>query len=472
MATKKDLVEAYAFSRRRLVTAFVSGAPGGREVEPARPGRMIVGGVALAVLLLAGAAVAGALTQREPVNWKEPGLVTDDHGALYVILADGTLPGPTLRPVINVTSAQLILGSEVETTSVPDDVLAEQREGPAIGILDAPTTVPTADELINSGWVSCTASGQGMMTDVSDAPSVTTVPEQGFLVRGIPSGRTHLIVEADAPGLPRRAYRHRFDPGNDRLLPALELSLNDLISVPDEWVDLFPVGGALDADGLGIPDLGRPAGLDGASDVLVGDVFVQGRQSYVITTAGMQELSPFAAAVLSVTSLGPRLPRVLTDADVAFDFAPGLPYEPARWPEALPAGSPAASDQVCGVLVTEEDEEPAVLLASVPDGGGMADAVDEGDREVAVLSGRGALVWTADWSTSRGGTPQLVDDRGQIYAIAGSVERERLGYADVPVVVVPDTWGELFRAGPELSVLAALCPPADRDETPTEESCG
>ena len=50
MATKKDLVEAYSFSRRRLVTAFVSGAPGGREVEPARPGRTIVGGLALAVL--------------------------------------------------------------------------------------------------------------------------------------------------------------------------------------------------------------------------------------------------------------------------------------------------------------------------------------------------------------------------------------------------------------------------------------
>ena len=32
MATKKDLVEAYSFSRRRLVTAFLSGAPGGREV--------------------------------------------------------------------------------------------------------------------------------------------------------------------------------------------------------------------------------------------------------------------------------------------------------------------------------------------------------------------------------------------------------------------------------------------------------
>ena len=69
MATKKDLVEAHAFSRRRLVTAFVSGAPGGREVEPVRPGRVLIGGVALSVLLLAGAAIAGFLLGRPPAEW-------------------------------------------------------------------------------------------------------------------------------------------------------------------------------------------------------------------------------------------------------------------------------------------------------------------------------------------------------------------------------------------------------------------
>ena len=77
MATKKDLVEAYAFTRRRLVTAFVSGAPGGREVEPTRPGRTIVGGVALAVLLMAGAAIAGVFDKRAEVDWDQPGLVAE-----------------------------------------------------------------------------------------------------------------------------------------------------------------------------------------------------------------------------------------------------------------------------------------------------------------------------------------------------------------------------------------------------------
>jgi Type VII secretion system ESX-1, transport TM domain B len=66
MTTKRDLAEAYAFDRRRLVTALVSGASGGREEEPRRPARTLVGGVALALLLLAGAPVADKVLHRQP----------------------------------------------------------------------------------------------------------------------------------------------------------------------------------------------------------------------------------------------------------------------------------------------------------------------------------------------------------------------------------------------------------------------
>ena len=36
MASNKDILDAQRFNRRRLVTAFVAGAPGGRELEPRR----------------------------------------------------------------------------------------------------------------------------------------------------------------------------------------------------------------------------------------------------------------------------------------------------------------------------------------------------------------------------------------------------------------------------------------------------
>jgi hypothetical protein len=73
VGTQRDLVEAHSFSRRRLLTAFVSGAPVGRAVEPARPGRTLVGGLALAVLLTAGAAVCDVLAQQPPAEGDHPG---------------------------------------------------------------------------------------------------------------------------------------------------------------------------------------------------------------------------------------------------------------------------------------------------------------------------------------------------------------------------------------------------------------
>src|SRR5687768_16337025 len=113
MATKKDLVEAYSFSRRRLDTAFISGAPGGREVEPSRPGRTIVGGLALAVLLIAGAAVTGVFTPRVDGDWKEEGLVTSKEKATdYLIIDTPEGEEPVLRPLINTTSAQLLFGAD------------------------------------------------------------------------------------------------------------------------------------------------------------------------------------------------------------------------------------------------------------------------------------------------------------------------------------------------------------------------
>jgi hypothetical protein len=85
MVTKQDLVEAYSFSRRRLVTAFVSGAAGAYGDESARPGRIIVGGLALAGLLLAGAAIVRTLSPSVPESCShDPGVIgSREIGANY-----------------------------------------------------------------------------------------------------------------------------------------------------------------------------------------------------------------------------------------------------------------------------------------------------------------------------------------------------------------------------------------------------
>lgn len=473
MATKKDLVEAYSFSRRRLVTAFVSGAPGGREVEPARPGRMIVGGIALAVLLIAGAAVAGALTKRPPPDWNNPGLVTDDHGALYVILDSEQSAGEsTLRPVINVTSARLILGSDVKTKSVPDKVLATRKKGPSIGILDAPATVPAANHLINSGWVACTADGAGLRAEVRRRPSVERAAGTGFVVKAEKSGVRWLIAEAEVATHPTRAYRYQLPPRNDGLDTDLGVTTSDQITVPDTWLSLFPEGGALSAAGLGITGWGTT--VPGYGGGRVGDYTERNNQSFVLTQQGFVELSDFALAVVRNTKTGtfsPR-PRPAAATDPPFKTAERT-YDAASWPEEPVDGSAAATDTVCGVLETEKGAEPAVRLATVPSDS-PSDAVAKGERRVAVEAGYGALVRSADFGTSEGGTVTLIDDGGRSYSLAGQGEVDNLGYKSVPPVVVPGAWVQLFTPGPDLSILDALCPPrtpAQDARTPSGPSC-
>ena len=475
MATKKDLVEAYSFSRRRLVTAFVSGAPGGREVEPARPGRSIVGGVALAVLLMAGAAIAGVFDPKTSIDWNEPQfIIAKDKGSIYVIIEPR--PGdtePTLRPVTNVTSAQLILGDGAEPVYVPLDKINGRKPGPTIGILDAPATVPEASNLIQSDWTSCTGTGLGIKTEVSEEPEVTLTPDAGFVVRR----KDELFLIAEEPATttrPARAYRYPL-PANDELNQDLQVALNDdAIEVPEQWLLLFDAGGSLDRNGLGLDGAGERPTFPGSeqlpSSTRIGDYYTDvNERPAVITADGVATFSDFAFRVLINTSLGGRRPTERPGAaDVELPSAPP-PYVDAgaHWPEDTLS---AADGQVCARLQAGRDAQPGVLLAQAPTGDASAEQVtDPGAKEAAVDSGHGAYVMSGGWGESADSAePFLVDERGRGYPLVGPDTAERLGYEDDDWVLVPDTWVDLFGEGVELSEDAALCPPTTEEG---EESC-
>jgi hypothetical protein len=63
MTTSRDLVEAASWTRRRLVTALVAGAPGGREARPERPGRQVAASAVLAAVVGAGAVLLERLVR-------------------------------------------------------------------------------------------------------------------------------------------------------------------------------------------------------------------------------------------------------------------------------------------------------------------------------------------------------------------------------------------------------------------------
>ncbi len=469
MATKKDLTEAYAFSRRRLVTAFVSGAPGGREVEPARPGRTIVGGLALAVLLIAGAAVAGVFSPRVDEAWADhPGLIiSKESGAAYVITEPEEGEEPVLRPVINITSARLILGADATPTIIPDEYINREQRGDDIGILGAPANVPDPERLIPDGWTACTTAETGLRLNLTEDPPVDQVDGGGLLVEvaddrrgGSRDGTVYVIAEGreEGPEGPR-AYSYRLppSPGRDNLLGLL--GLPEAVSatpVPEEWLALFPEGGDLTRDSFGLAGVGQPAtyarGEDGLEVAEIGDVVSTPQEKLLRTQAGPALLDEFAYAVytnsgdytLHELGVAPELRRT------------PAPYTDAHWPD---EGLTGVLGELCVQLVAEPGSRPVARIVEDPQDEASSEGVAPGRRDVTVDEGAGAYVLSGGWEQTTGGEPQLIDPKGLRYPLVGPGTAGQLGYADYPVATVPDSWIELVPFRVALSKEAALCPP-------------
>lgn len=467
MATKKDLVEAYSFSRRRLVTAFVSGAPGGREVEPTRPGRTLVGGAALAVLLLAGAAIAGVFTSSTDIDWTEPGLVqSKENGASYVILEPDEDGVPQVRPVINVTSARLILGEDAVPEVVEQAEIDTNPIGPDIGILGAPVTVPGTGDLIDSGWTACTDAGQGLHLDVSTDLRVTPAPDAGLLVRT--QGALYVVAQSAEGDAASRAHTYALPrdlPGLDNMLRELGLPIQgEAKAVPGDWLALFPRGGPLDVTSLGLTGFDRPAPQAGEgglpAQAQVGDYYEIDGQLFVLTEDGPAAFDAFARAVF----LDAALPGVARD--LALTTPPDVraakpPYEAAEWPVTTLRAVPG---EQCAQLLPEAGSVPGVVLAEAPTEEASAAEVAQGEREVSVDNGAGAFVLSGGWDSAEVGEPFVIDAKGFSYPLLGADAVDNLGFGGYPAPVVPDSWLELFVEGETLSVDAALCPPVRPEE--------
>jgi type VII secretion protein EccB len=445
----------------------VSGAPGGREVEPARPGRTIVGGVALAVLLAAGAAIAGVFAPRTPEDWNQPGLIiSKETGAAYVILESNP---DELRPVINTTSAKLILEDNSEPTLISQDTIDDQRIGDDIGIFGAPASVPTPSLLIGTGWTACTAERHGIKVRVAESPDVTAADGQGVTV--VNDGQYYVVAQSDptgpgAGGTYLYPVPEQVAPGvdqTDNLLAHVQMAATgNAVRVPREWLNLFPVAAPLDWKAFDLDGYGDPPDepLPGdAARADVGDVLETGDGSYLLVARdGPVQLSAFAAQVyLNIVQPNDKVARPIQVATApSVGFGDDTFLRDTRWPTELP--EPLATDP-CAQLTAAQGQAPVAQLVGPGDSSAVG-ALPESERDPVVDPGRGAYVFSGGWTgEAAGATPYLVDAKGCANPLVGSDTAGLLGYADVAVPVVPDTWVKLFRNGVPLSQQAALQPP-------------
>ncbi|WP_310529007.1 type VII secretion protein EccB [Nocardioides sp.] len=469
MATKKDLVEAHSFSKRRLVTAFISGAPGGREVEPVRPGRVLIGGVVISLLLLAGAAVAGFLIGRPNAQWLEAGsfVTSKDTGEQYVVLEGGE--DPVIRRVPNYVSAQLLLGqSDLTPFQVRDKYIREVTLGEDLGIDDAPAGLPDPDGLIQDGWTACTAPGAGIQVAVDRQPAVQELSGSAFLVssRGVLS-----LITPDVAGQDGRAYRFELPPDpTDAGTIADRLGFGATEQAPEvsaDWLNLFPLGRALTLEAFGVAGSGQPADYPSGvetdlSRYRIGDLLTTPNGSaYLLADDGPQQLSPFAATIYDAVGPGAQ--------PLDGDLRAGLQSTefPAEWPETLPTADPAP--ELCAVLHPDSGGAWRVALADDPTGDASAEGLAEGRHDVEVQPAGGAYVQSGADDAATDGTPYVIDSAGYKYELIGAEVPGYLGYGDTRAPVVPSSWMDFFEDKVELSVNSARRVPED---APADSTAG
>ncbi len=435
MATKKDLVEAQSFSRRRLTTAFVSGAPGGREVEPDRPLRAVVGGLALTVVLVLGSMAFGWLRSSLPEDWKNDRLIiAEDSGARYVSVEG------VLHPVVNTTSARLLIpADQFSVLAVPDSELEEIRRGPTLGILGAPDSLAPRDRLVGTGWVSCLGAGQQVSSAIGPDRRVDPAGGAAVLVR---TGEQVFVVG--------NGMRYPVAARNlSAVSVALRLDGRPAVAAPAAWTNLLPEGSALGP--LTVDDLGKPLpGLPpGASVGSVLRLETDGRH-YLVTPRGTLEPLPDVALAMYRLGSGATAQDVPVQAAQIARLQVEQPRtSPTDWPDALPT---LLETTPCVTLTAATGTPPEVSLGTV------TEDPPAGERgRTTVDTGTGALVRAVSGQVLGKGPVLAVDQTATAYAIDGADTEvlARLGYRPEDVTPVPVPWTELFRSGPSLGTEAA-----------------
>lgn len=431
MASKQELIQAQRFSRRRLLTAFTSGAPGGRELEPAKPLRGVVLGIVLAVILAVGTLIAGTFTGTLPDGWRESSVVVvGGEGTRYAVIEGRAYP------VLNIASGRLATGqAEVLEVSATDLDEVERVETP-IGIVGAPDSVPAADRLVDGAWTACVADA-GLSTRISQAavptprPMADIVQDQNGATYYVAGSLRHAITDPDLVAPMQTALQ----VGEPRIVPATWLNLLP----PGAPLRLIQVRGAGDGAtgdagqlGLRIGELVETTAADGS----VTGTYVVGEDSRLVA------LDPFELEIYR----GFADPSLVTPQQLSAAEAGPLRDEDTRlggedWPHSV---APESGDATC-VRLDQTSDGAQVTVSPEPE------MLEPGAH---VDPGRGAFVRSV--GTGGGQTWAFVSEEGVHYPLADLADAEALGYSDDDAVEMPAAWAGLFETGPLLSREAAM----------------
>ena len=495
MATRKDQLDAFVFARRRMVANLIAPTPTGSDEAAPRPVKTFFVSAILSAIAVAGVAVLGVFKPSAPSGWQSGLAVDSSSGAAYIYSPQDK----ELHPVLNITSARLLLGSSFKKFDVPDDVIngANETIGAPFGIPGAPPDVPTSGNVDLTQWTLCVQS--------KDAADQTQPGGKTILEIGYGAGGDNVATQYTAFVVHDSGGKNYLITGDYAYPVADNGVLNQLTGtavapgategpwVSDAWLKVFRPGSPLQFPTVGSMGANLPGSLSSQPGTRVGDygtlTAANGQQvGYIETTNGLIEVNYF---VYLLYSSGPAVfhsgaQKMTLTASAVTAAAPkdeqqnpsSLFQAASDWPQNTV--TPVDSDGVhpgfgvfcAGFSGNFDGDVPqlsmyygARLPQPLPAGAGVVQSGGSSFADVVLVRpGHAALardVTGGDSQTS--GAEYLVTDTGARYVMTQNATlpgsngqpsqtsaAKQLQYDTVHVSAVPDNWMRLIQAGAPL----------------------
>ncbi|MEV0945855.1 type VII secretion protein EccB [Rhodococcus sp. NPDC049939] len=467
--TTRWQVNGYRFLVRRMEHALIR-----RDVrmlhDPMRSqSRALAVGVVIASLGLAACAALALFRPQDKIG-NASIVVAKDSGAMFVAMGD------TLRPVLNLASARLIVGKAESPVIVKESEIDTRPRGALVGIPGAPSALPTSDPGAKTPWTVCDSIAEDGHRSVTT--SVIVGEREDTDGGSVLAGNQGLLVStADATYLLYDGKRARIDLDDPAVTRALDLEGTRPRPVSVGFVNAVPEVPPLVAPVIpGAGDQPRFA----LQDKVVGSVFMSRLSSetsyYVVLRDGIQKISSAVANLIflsdsqgdtEMSSVSPdainRIPSV--EQLAVADFPKSAPkvvdasespvscmsWKPLRAPDDSESRGPAAELALFAgrTLPIPNDARP-VRLAQADDSGDNADYV-------YVEPGASGFVQSTgiEPTSTRRDSSFFVADTGVRFGIPDEESAKALGMVG-PQPVAPWQILGLLAQGPSLGKSSAL----------------
>jgi type VII secretion protein EccB len=456
MTSRRDQVQAYGFVVGRLTSALVHGEPDAAHPPMQRTRGATMGGVLLGMLGIAGFLLWGLIS---PVH---KAVAAPTAGDLIVVPQTGAsyIYGyGKLFPVLNWSSALMLLGGSPQVENETAAAIAGIPQGPELGIVGAPDSLPA--ELNQGDWLACAQeSGGKPKTAVAIGVSPPAAP--------VPSAQTLVVAAGGSSYLIWQGRRLRLDA--PWMTSALGLGQAPVTQVSRAWLNAVPPGPDLRA--FSLSGAGHPGPTLGGQATRVGEVLTYnmgGRDAlFLVEPDGVAAITATQAA-LDLASPGTAAAYPDGTAQPVTVSAPAIGSAP-RGSQSLPDGTgvpagppseaapPTASAVPCIAYPGAGGAVP-VLEWTAPPGGsppalrapGVTGAAAGADL-VRVASGGGALIQPVTATGKVAGPLYLVTGAGVKFAVPATSVATALGYQASQAAPLPAPLLGLLPTGPSLNL--------------------